>query len=332
MKKIIELSLVEPMYSTYHNGIVTACIVDNPTLRNAYLNEAGVLTCNRKFLSGYSSPEIDVEGTRIEDASFLIKQWISMIPLKRQLNAVIKNYLDDGFYVHFSGVDDYYVEGKSWYQERHFSHDGTICGYNQEDKTFCIYAYDKDWVYRKFWTPQKSFEEGRKSARDGGVRGGIYGLKPKEEIIEFSAEKALKLIEDYLDSNMKKYPEDGEGNIRGIVVHRYIVKYLEKLYDGTIPYEKMDWRVFRMIWEHKKVMLERIECIENQLGLDAKTSKKYKRIVDEANNMRMIYAMLHTKRRDSLFQSLQKKLIALDEYEEKILKELLRKTKKLIKK
>lgn len=329
MKKIIELPLVEPMYSTYHNGIVTACLVNNLTLRNAYLNEAGILTCNRKFLSGYTSPEIDVEGTRIEDASFLIKQWISMIPLKHLLNSMIKNYLDEGYYVHYSGVDDYFIEGKSFYQEKHFSHDGTICGYNQEDKTFCIYAYDKDWVYRKFWTPQKSFEDGRKYSYNGGVRGGIIGLKPKEGKIEFSSEKALKLIKDYLDSNMKKYPEDGEGAVRGIVVHRYIVKYLEKLYDGTIPYEKMDWRVFRMIWEHKKVMLERIERIENQLGLDAKTSKKYKRVVDEANNMRMIYAMLHTKRRDSLFQSLQKKLLSLDEQEEKILKELLRKTKKI---
>lgn len=332
MKKFIELPLVEPMYSTYHNGIVTACLVNNPTLRNAYLNEAGILTCNRKFLSGYTSPEIDVEGTRIEDASFLIKQWISMIPLKHLLNSMIKNYLDEGYYVHYSGVDDYFIEGKSFYQEKHFSHDGTICGYNQEDKTFCIYAYDKDWVYRKFWASQKSFEEGRKYSYNGGVRGGIIGLKPKEEKIEFSSEKALKLIKDYLDSNMKKYPEDGEGAVRGIVVHRYIVKYLEKLYDGTIPYEKMDWRVFRMIWEHKKVMLERIECIENQLGLDAKTSKKYKRVVVEANNMRMIYAMLHTKRRDSLFQSLQKKLLSLDEQEEKTLKELLRKSKKNFKK
>ena len=66
--------------------------------------------------------------------------------------------------------------------------------------------------------------------------------------------------------------------------------------------------------------------------MDTKTSKKYKHIVDEANNMRMIYAMLYTKRRDSLFQSLQKKLLSLDEQEEKILKELLRKSKKLIKK
>lgn len=326
MKKTVELPLVEPMYSTYHNGIVTACLVDNPTLRNAYLNDVGILICNRKFLSGYTTPEINVEGTGIDDASFLIRQWISMIPLKNQLNAVIRNFIDDGFYVHYMGVDDYYVDGKSWYKEKHFSHDGTICGYNQEDKTFCIYAYDKEWVYRKFWTPQKSFDAGRKSAFKGGVRGGILGIKAKEDKIEFSVEKALKLIEDYLDSNMKKYPENEDGSVRGIVVQNYIAKYIKMLYDGSIPYEKMDRRVFRMIWEHKKVMLERIQCIEKQLDIGTGTSKKYKRIVDEANNMRMLYAVHHANRRDSILPIIQRKLIALSDKEYKILKDLLKKT------
>ena len=101
MKKTVELPLIEPMYATYHNGIVTACLADNITLRNAYLNEVGILVCNKKFLTGYTSPEINVEGTEIDDAFFLTKQWISMLPLKSQLNAVIRNLIDDGFYVHY---------------------------------------------------------------------------------------------------------------------------------------------------------------------------------------------------------------------------------------
>ena len=39
-------------------------------------------------------------------------------------------------------------------------------------------------------------------------------------------------------------------------------KYIDKLYDGSIPYDRMDRRVFRLIWEHKKIMLERIEAME----------------------------------------------------------------------
>ena len=39
MKAKKELPLVEPIFSTYHNAIFSACIKDNPTIRNIYLNE-----------------------------------------------------------------------------------------------------------------------------------------------------------------------------------------------------------------------------------------------------------------------------------------------------
>ena len=76
--------------------------------------------------------------------------------MKGYIHPLIRNLLDAGYYVCFVGVDDYYVKGKSWYKERHVNHDGAICGYNQEDKTYCLYSYDSNWVYRKFWTTQKN--------------------------------------------------------------------------------------------------------------------------------------------------------------------------------
>ena len=85
-----------------------------------------------------------------------------------------------------------------------------------------------------------------------------------------------------------------------------------------------------MIWEHKKVMLERIKCIENQLGMNSEISDEYKNIVDAANKMRMMYALLQTKKRESILQSLQIKLIILSDGEYKILKDLLKKVKKLV--
>ena len=58
---------------------------------------------------------------------------------------LIRSLIDNGYYVAFGGVDDYYMEGKSWYQEKHFDHDGLIVGYDQNDKTYTIYAYDQNW-------------------------------------------------------------------------------------------------------------------------------------------------------------------------------------------
>lgn len=324
MNKFAELPLVEPLYMTYHSGIITAAIAQNPSIRNWFLSNTMILTCNRKFLSGYTSPQILVENYSFNNP-LLETHLIPMKFLKGYINPIIRNFIDAGYYVHFSGVDDYYIEGKSWYKERHFKHNGAICGYNQLDKTYCIYAYDSNWIYQKFWTPQKSFNKAREAMFKTGVYGFLRAIKPKLDPVEFSVEAALKGIVDYLDSDFEKYPEDGEGNVRGIVVHEYIAKYLDKLFDGSIPYERMDRRVFRLIWEHKKVMLERIEKIEDILKIKNEVSEKYKPLVAEADAMRMLYASHHMKRRDSVLPIIKKKLLKLSKKERELLTLLIEK-------
>ena len=161
-----------------------------------------------------------------------------------------------------------------------------------------------------------------------GKYSNICGLKVKGDKIEFSPSIALQNIKEYLDSNLEKYPWEGEGSVYGIVVHEYMAKYLEKLYDGTIPYERMDWRVFRLVWEHKKVMLERIEKIEQELNLGDEISKKYKLLVSEADTIRMLYASHHIKRRDSVLPIIKKKLLQLMDEEKKLLTLLVEKMEK----
>lgn len=323
MKKTVELPLIEPIYSTYHNGLFSALIVSNPSIRNWYLNNALMLVCNRKFLTGYTTPEINVIGTSLSDNPYLEQKWVQMRFLNGYILPVIRNFIDQGYYVYFSGVDDYYVEGKSWYGKRHFNHDGGICGYNQENKTFCMYAYDSNWIYRKFWTSQKSFEAGRRSAFKREKYGKICGIKPKKDIVKFSPSIALTKIAEYLDSTYEKYPEDAEGNVYGIVVHDYISRYIDKLIDSSIPYERMDRRVMRMIWEHKKVMHERIECVEKALKMDQSISVRYKSLVTESDNIRMLYASHHLNRRDSMLPIIRKKLLSVKEKESELLGELL---------
>ncbi len=327
-KKKIELPLVEPLYSTYHyQGPGTAVLVNNPSIRNWYLNQVMILTCTRKFLRGFTTPEINIAESSWESNPYFDKKWYAMKFLEGHVHFVIRKLLDAGYYVCFNGVDDYYVEGKSWYHERHFDHDGCICGYDQENKTYCIYAYDHNWIYHKFWTTQKSFEEGRKAQFKKKRYGSICGIKPKGDPVVFSHETALKRIAGYLDSDAEKYPETAEGTVYGIVVHDYIAKYVGKLYDGSIPYEKMDRRVFRMIWEHKKGMLERIKLIEESLSLDHSLSDAYASVVREADNCRMLYAAHHRKQRNSVLPVIQKKLLVLKDKEQELLTELLKKSK-----
>ncbi len=321
MKKIVELPLIAPLYSTHHNAIGTAGLKSNPSVRNWYLNNAIILTCNRKFLGEFSTPDVGVLNASFVHNPHIEKITISMKYLKGCLHKVIKNFIDEGYYVYFTGVDDYFVEGKSFYRVRHFNHDGTICGYNQNDNTYCIYAYDSNWIYRKFWASQNSFDKGRKYANKQGDCGYICAVKPFDKIVHFSPEVACKGILEYLDSDLEKYPKNECGTVYGIIVQEYLAEYVERLYNGVIPYEKIDRRTFRMIWEHKKAMLERIEAMEKSLKLDNTFSERYKPLVNIADNIRMMFASYQIKRRDSLLPIIKEKTREVMNSERTILRE-----------
>ena len=323
MKKRIELPLVEPLYKTYHHqGPATAIIPDNPSIRNWYLNESVNLVCTRRFLQGYTSPEISIELSDWMSNPYFEQHHVSSQFTKGYILPIIREMIDHGLYVIFSGVDDYYVKGKSWYKERHFSHDGMICGYDQNNKSYCVYAYDDNWVYRKFWTPQKAFYAGIAHMQTEKVFSGFCGLKVKEDVVSFSPQTAYAKIKEYLDSDLIKYPFAEEGCVLGIAVHRYIAEYILKLHKGQIPYERMDRRVFRLLWEHKKAMLERIVLLEQELHLDNEISCSYKRLVLAADTMRMMYASHHMKRRDSILLTLNRLLLKLMEDERGLLTQL----------
>ena len=280
MKRIVDLPLVDPIFSTYHNqGGGTAIIATNPSIRNWYLNESTNLRCNRIFLSGYTTPRIEIPMCTWEENPYFEKERCSIKYARGYTNFIVKRLLDDGFYVFFNGVDDYYIEGKSFFRERHFNHDGLICGYNDEENTFTLYAYDSTRVYRKFKTPQKAFSNGRNALGKSGIYGKICGLRPMPTQVALEPNTICKNIKIYLDSSLEKYPVTEDTLVYGIAVQDYIALYVNELYNERIPYERMDYRVFRLIWEHKKAMLERIQKVEDTLNLDHAISILYQNII-----------------------------------------------------
>ena len=326
MKKKVELPLLKPKFSTYHGqGALGGMLAKNPTIWNWLLNEAVILRCERDFLFGYSSPKVTVEKTDTAECPHIDKRLFQMEFTKGYINPIIRTLLDKGFYAYFAGIDDYYMEGKSWYGERHFGHDGLICGYDMEEKTYTVFAYDKNWIFRKIKIPMRCFEEGRKSMFKRGNYGVVFGFLPRQTKVDFSPECVYKKLVEYLDSSLEKYPPTEKGAVLGIAVQEYIVKYLDMHIDGSIPYEKLDRRVFRLIWEHKKVMWERIHVTEEILNLDHSTSDAYETILAEADTMRMLYASHHMKRRDSLLLVIKRKLLSINEAEKQLLSEFIEK-------
>ena len=320
MKKSVELPLIEPVYRTFNfDSAGSAIAKDNPSIRNWYLNEVMITTCSRDFMKGYTSPNL-----WIVDSVYLQNPHIKRIRyeikyLGAGVHSVIRNLINDGFYVFFWGLDDYYFKGKSWYHEKHFPHDGMITGYDTENGTYTVYAYDKRWILQKFKTPKRAIVKAINAGLAQNHNAYFDAIKVNTDLISLCPETICKKIKSYLDSSLEKYPPDKDGTVYGIVVHEYLMMYLDKLFSGEIPYERMDRRVFRFIWEHKKVMLERILAVEKELSLGNEISAKYKFLVKEAENMRMMYASFNHRRRDSLLMDIKSKLIYVHENEKNLL-------------
>lgn len=331
MEKKIELPFSEPLVSALHCYIPPGmCLYENPSLINWYLNEVIDFRCDKAFLSGVTTPLFYIEEAFFGNCPYLETHMYPMRFAKGNINSIIREFLRNGYYVFFSGVDDYYLENKSFYHERHFYHDGIIYGYDQEKKTYSIYAYDKNWVCRKFEISQKSFNKGREAMFSQKKYGDVCGFKPQNQQILFDLKVALDGIVRYMDSSFEKYPINSRGLAHGIIVQDFLAMYLEKLLDGSIPFERMDRRIMRPIWEHKRLMKMRIEKIEEHLKLNSDISKDYESVEKEANALRILYATYNRKKRDSLLLNIHDRLLKLKEKEYRLLQQLIDKAKEAL--
>lgn len=326
MSNRVELPFEKPIFTTYHNYAASGfALAKHPEGNNAFINHCTDLRCDRAFLRGYASPNIDCPSASLHNINYFHRRIVCNIYAEQILHDIIYQMLNDGMYVYFGGVDDFYLPGKSWYGVRHMMHDGIIIGYDDTNKTYTIAAYDINWVFRPLIIPQESFSEAVRSGIESkAFFCSIAGLELKNERIHLETNATPERLKQYLRSDLKEYPPEKAGKVTGIVVHDYIAMYMGMLHDGKIPYEKMDWRVMRLIWEFRVCMQERLVAIEKQLMLGNASSEQYKEIMDKTNHLRILYALYNKKKKDSIPLLIRDELLALKNAEKEILTQFIK--------
>lgn len=320
-----------PLFSTMHHHAAAGLAMDNhPTAFNDILNKCTTISCTRRFLRGYTSPEPDVPRAGIYAFDSLERYGISYRYAIRYAKEFIKQMLDEGMYVYCSRIDDYYLPGKSWYGVRHMAHDGIICGYNETESTYLMAAYDTNWVFRLIRIPQCCYMEAAQACLTRHEYGGLTAYKVRDVEVELDE----PLIRDYLighiDTTIDTVSLEKDGSVRGLAVHDLLAMYVEKLKDGSIPIDKMDWRALRPVWEHKRCMLERLKAIEKKHEWNPEFSERYAPLVDQANRARMAYAVFQKTQKTSLLDGIHDDLLNLREKEQEILTGFVRKMEEQI--
>lgn len=320
MSRAVELPLIPPLYATYHyQGTATAILATNPTICNWYLNEAVSPLCNTHFLTEPVQTCIRVENSSVGGNRYFDITRIPTAHLGDAIPAVIRALLDDGYYVWFEGVDDYYVRGKSLYHKQHFPHDGLICGYNEDRGTYRLYAYDEHWVYRAFDTPQSDFAAGQRAMFAQDVYRPLCGIRPRMTRVRLNPRRIGEKVEEYLTVSRRPASARTEELICGIAVQQAMKRYLDNIESGAHPLDRLDYRVFRMLWEHKAVMYTRIRAVEEKLALGDGYSVCYAPIVAVADGLRLMFASYHLRPRPALLPLMRDKLDALTSAEREVL-------------
>lgn len=185
------------------------------------------------------------------------------------------------------GIDEYYWHSKSKYMKEHFHHDNLIYGYNLEEQKLYYLGYNSKMIF------------------------GEHVVYFNEFILSFTEDpvSTLKLIKDFtpeLLSETTRYVYHDNLTFDINIFKQYLVDFLESrnsfithkgaedsvfgldIYEQLIhkfidrPKVIKDIRLYRIIWEHKMIMIKRVEYLKKNNHL---SNENYEYILE---NMRKL--------------------------------------------
>lgn len=324
MERAKQLPYKEPPFCTYQRyacfGVVA---MQNPDSHNWYLSRAIGLSVTRHYLHYFSTPELATTDVEIEHIPFLDCLHVDRHVIKGLEFPIIRNMIDEGYYVYYSGVDPFYIEGALWSGESHKFHDGMICGYDDNDHTFTVAIYDKRWIFRCFKTSQDGFMKALESGKERGGYDNFVGVKPRYDPISLDLTVMADRLEAYLIPDPHRYDFDYPDPVHGIAVHDYLRLYMQYAKEGEFRQELVDRRILRLLWEHKRCMADRIVTVESLLGAPSTISTQYASVVERADRIRTLYSGYHLKPRNDLLTVIMDELSRIKASEEKLLPQFL---------
>lgn len=147
-----------------------------------------------------------------------------------------------------------------------------------------------------------------------------------------------KLLDNYLNSInefevYKRYDEPLRDTEYGIKVFDKVIEYLNYLQQGVQPFKEygIDNRIFRIIYEHKLIMLDRMKYInENNIYLED-LIEKYSEVCELSRICHLLGTKYRVLPKSKIIDRLKNYIVSIKDKDKEILGELLvrlRKNKK----
>lgn len=234
---------------------------------------------------------------------------------KNFLGRFIRERIDQNNYILLYAVDEFYIPYSINFKTKHFKHDTYVFGYEEENFYVMAYINDKfqagkicendliDAFYSKELDDDTSFCSFKISDR-------VY--------VEFSYELFLENIRCYIEGieSNDRY----SGDAIGIKIYEEVLEYLNNFIEKEYSEKEIDLKVFRTIWEHKKMLLYSIQKMNEYRSINL---DKLNVCEKEANLLYFLILKYRAKGNMEFLEEAKGKLVYLQQIERDALEEVL---------
>ncbi|MBV1850525.1 hypothetical protein [Catellatospora tritici] len=209
---------------------------------------------------------------------YAISPWLEVVRANRDwINGTgvdpvrfCRDAIDAGYYVYLN-LDDYYVPSRPGYGVRNGSHDILLCGLDDAARTFSTFGFTKEDVIRRSTI---GFEQLRLAYRSLDVVPNwcpqVYLYRVRQDAsYDFNFRLVRRSFEDYLNGANVSIPfemfQPAWTRRYGIDSYAPLQEYLADYVAGKAEYSI---HFLHVLWEHKRLMRQRLDRMAELLGDD----------------------------------------------------------------
>ena len=334
--KKTKLSLGNPKVCTYHYDAYPLSVISSGKGNyNEWIMSNYIQLCANKNIKNSDGVFLEFYGEHGFSSPFLEVQklsWKFLSKMGINLHNVVEKVIEEGYYIYVQ-VDEYFIPKRWAYNNTHYLHDLLIYGYDKSKGQYNVVGYDDKFNYVESVISYTEFYN--------GFVNNFYDLELDENYwadrififkynmngkYDFNINLVKKTISDYVNSRndfelYNRFKNSNENKVYGVQIYDKVLEYLESIEKEQIL--KLDLRIFKLLEEHKILMIERLLYMRDRgLELEQEVEKYYDidRLAKQCKIFAMKYNVMNSKK---ILELISSSLKIMKEKEIEVLKNVL---------
>lgn len=322
MEKIINPINFDPPIKGYLGYAIPLGIVfakDNSYLPSLYNNY--IMPISKKDFSTFEQADNDwmlqKEGVFKVNTMVLPKY---LLQSRDDILELMLQLLENKSYI-LTKSNEYYIPDRNAYKKFNFDHENLVYGFDMEKQQFNIASYKNDGYYGGSLI---SFDEYFDALKYNEFTDFTFNILTKVTDYKprFDIEKCSSYLCDYLSGSNRKYDLSQDKYCFGIDAVKNLYFYIEHIKGSE---KELAVRYFYFLWEHKKLMYDRIKYMTENGYVKGKLNlyNEYYQVVNASEMIKNLSLKYNIKHDDNTLIRIQNLLCSVIKNDEKILAKLI---------